>query len=137
MSGFLINAELLALIRRTVRQVLGEYRNAEGHRGRYQQNQRRLQGVLDFDLDSADAWEDAPSTATFSVYAKNSSGDMADTGRNVVVTNRALFLTYTAGTYCKIEWIKASGKSTPQIARGEACRRGTVVNAKAARERSR
>ena len=105
MSGFLINAELLALIRRTIRQVLGEYRNAEGHRGRYQQNQRRLQGVLDFDLDSADAWEDAPSTATFSVYAKDSSGDMADTGRNVVVTNRALFLAYTAGTYCKVEWI--------------------------------
>jgi hypothetical protein len=105
MSGYLINAELLGLIRRTIRQVLGEYRNAEGHRGKYQQKQRHLQGKLDGGLDAAADSTTTPATAVMSVYEKNSSGNMVDSGRDITVTNRFQYADASAGSWCKAEWI--------------------------------
>ena len=112
MSGYLINAELLALIRRTIRQVLGEYRNAEGHRGKYQQRQRQLQGKLDGSLAAATSFANGPGTATLSVWHKDALGNYEDSGRNVTVTNRFENLSFAAGQIMRVAYIDGEWQPT-------------------------
>ncbi len=70
-----------------------------------ERNTRRLQGKLDGDLAAATAFSNSPATATMSVWAKNSSGNMVDTTRNITVTNRFEGTSLSSGTIVKAEWI--------------------------------
>lgn len=63
----------------------------------------RVIGKLDADLDVATAFADDPSTAVLSVWVKDSSGDLVDSGNNITVTNRYLYRSYTSGTICFAE----------------------------------
>ena len=65
----------------------------------------RLQGKLDGALDAAADSTTTPATATMSVYQKNSSGNMVDSGRDILVINRFQFADASAGSWCKAEWI--------------------------------
>jgi len=105
MSGYILSGEALAQLRQVVRQVLGEYRNPGSERGRWRGGQRQLQGKLDGALDAAADSTTTPATATMSVYQKNSSGSMVDSGRDITVTNRFQFADASAGSWCKAEWI--------------------------------
>ena len=64
-------------------------------------------GKLDGDLVAATNFGTAPSTATLSVWTKNSSGNLVDSGRNETVVNRFLYLgTISSGTIVKAEWLE-------------------------------
>lgn len=66
---------------------------------------RRLQGKLDSTLAAATEFADDPSTATMSVWQKNSSGDMEDSGDNITVVNRFIHISVASGSVVKAEWI--------------------------------
>lgn len=61
--------------------------------------------VLDGDLDAATDKSNSPATATGSVWQKNSSGNLADTGRNETIVNRFEHIAIVSGTLIKAEWI--------------------------------
>ena len=61
-------------------------------------------GKLDGNLDAATSFADDPSTATLSVWEKNSDGDYEDSGRDETVTNRFENLSFTAGQIMEAEF---------------------------------
>ena len=64
-------------------------------------------GKLDGDLVAATAFSSTPSTAVMSVWVKNSSGVLVDSGRNETVVNRLVNITtITAGTAVYAMWIE-------------------------------
>lgn len=79
--------------------------NEQPHRARWQPGSggTRVIGKLDAALDVATAFADDPSTAVMSVWVKDSNGDLVDSGRNITVTNRYLYRSYTSGTIVKAE----------------------------------
>lgn len=64
-------------------------------------------GKLDAELVAATNFATTPATAVMSVWIKNSSGDMEDSGRNETITNRFVnMLPIASGTIVKAEWIE-------------------------------
>lgn len=92
-------------IANTVREVSRMLQNPGASRGRWTNGERRYQGKLDAALAVATTFNDDPSTATFSVWERDENGDMVETAMNLTVTNRCLYLSYTTGTICKVEFI--------------------------------
>lgn len=65
-----------------------------------------IAGKLDGDLVKATSFATTPGTATMSVWEKNISGTMVDTGRNeTVVTRLQNIQTITSGTIVYAMWI--------------------------------
>lgn len=92
-------------IAKTVREVSRMLQNPGSSRGRWTTTERRYQGKLDADLDVAVSFSDDPTTASFSIWEKDENGEMIETSTNLTVTNRCLYLSYTSGTICKVEFI--------------------------------
>jgi hypothetical protein len=64
-------------------------------------------GKLDGNLVAATAFDTTPATATMSVWVKNSSGNLVDSGRNETVVNRLLNITtITTGTVVYAKWVE-------------------------------
>ena len=64
-------------------------------------------GKLDGDLAPATAFADDPSTATMSVWVRNVSGNLEDSGRNETIVNRFVNSSpILATTIVKAEWIE-------------------------------
>lgn len=64
-------------------------------------------GKLDGDLVAATTFESSPSTAVLSVWIKNASGNMEDSGRNEdVVCRLENISTITTGTVCYAKWVE-------------------------------
>ena len=63
-----------------------------------------LEGILDDDLDPANAIDD-PTTATLSVWRFTVGGVLADTGVDVTVTNRDPAQSASTGDYCRVEYL--------------------------------
>ena len=61
--------------------------------------------VLDEELSAATAALTNPSTAVCSVYRKNTSGNLVDSGQNITVVNRFEAITIESNTIAKAEWI--------------------------------
>ena len=102
--GYLIGPKLLAQIQSTVRHYAQMYGGGEAGRTR-QQGQERISGKLDAALPRASSFADSPSTATLSVWRKNSSGNMEDSGENVTDYNRMQSIDLTANSIVHAEWI--------------------------------
>ena len=102
--GYLIGPKLLAEIRNAVRHYVSMYGGGESTRPR-QQTQQNISGKLDGELVAASSFGSSPGTATLSVWTKDSSGNMADSGRNETVTNRFERISLLAGTIVHAEWI--------------------------------
>lgn len=103
--GYVLSKQTYKIIREVVRIVKAWHRGEMARRPQDQQ-QRRVQGKLDADLAAAGAFEDDPATAAFSVWSKDSTGEMVDSGRNIDVVNRFINVdTMSSGTICKAEWI--------------------------------
>lgn len=102
--GYLIGPKLLQQIQQTVRHYANMYSGGEGSKPR-QQTQQRVSGKLDAALPRASSFATAPSSATFSVWRKNSSGDMVDTGEDLTVYNRMERIDFAANTPAQAEWI--------------------------------
>jgi hypothetical protein len=65
-----------------------------------------ISGKLDGDLVKATSYSTTPGTATMSVWQKNSSGVMVDSGRNeTVVTRLQNITTITSGTIVYAMWV--------------------------------
>lgn len=64
-----------------------------------------ISGKLDGDLAQATSFGTSPSTATMSVWGKDASGNMVDTGRNETVVNRFERIGLTSGAIVHAEWI--------------------------------
>jgi len=92
-------------IAKTVREVSRMLQNPGSSRGRWTNGERRYQGKLDGALAVATTFNDDPSTATFSVWERDGSGGVVVTALTLTVTNRCLYLSYTTGTICKVEFI--------------------------------
>jgi len=67
--------------------------------------QQRVMAVLDAELAAATDKSNSPATATASVWTKNSSGNLADSGDNITVTNRFEQVAMSSGTLIKCEFI--------------------------------
>lgn len=71
------------------------------------QRPTEIVGKLDGDLVAATAFSSSPATATMSVWTKNSSGVLVDSGRNETVVNRLVNITtITSGTAVYAMWIE-------------------------------
>jgi hypothetical protein len=92
-------------IRKTVREVARMMRNPAPQRGRYTQDQRRVQVILMEDLLAAVDTLTDPSTAKARVLAKKPNGDLEITTREITIVNRNENISIDADTYVKIEWI--------------------------------
>ncbi len=64
-----------------------------------------ISGKLDGDLAAASSFGSSPATATMSVWGKDSSGNMVDTGRNETVVNRFERISIPTGTIVQARWI--------------------------------
>lgn len=103
--GYVLSKQTYKIIREVVRIVKAWHRGEMARRPQDQQ-QRRVQGKLDGELAKAGAFEDDPATASFSIWSKNSSGEMVDSGRNITVVNRYMEVeVLPALTPGKAEWI--------------------------------
>lgn len=64
-------------------------------------------GKVDGDLTAATAFDTNPATATLSVWSKNISGNLVDSGRNETVVCRLVNInTIIAGTVCYARWVE-------------------------------
>lgn len=64
-----------------------------------------ISGKLDGDLAAASSFSTSPATATMSVWGKDTSGNMVDTGRNETVVNRFERISIPTGTIVQARWI--------------------------------
>ena len=64
-----------------------------------------ISGKLDGDLAAASSFGSSPATATMSVWDKDTSGNMVDTGRNETVVNRFERISLVSGTIVQARWI--------------------------------
>jgi hypothetical protein len=104
MAGNVLSDEAVAQVRRLMRDFYAERQQGSvrpGGRGR----QRNVVAVLDGPLAAAADKSSSPSTATASVWTKNGSGNLADTGSNITVVNRFENIELASGTLIKCEWI--------------------------------
>ena len=92
-------------IRKTVREVARMMRNPAPQRGRYTQDQRRVQVILMEDLLAAVDTDTDPSFAKARVRVKKPNGDLEITTREITIVNRFEDLSIDSGTYAKAEWI--------------------------------
>jgi hypothetical protein len=92
-------------IRKTVREVARMMRNPAPQRGRYTQEQRRVQVILMEDLLAAVDTDTDPSFAKARVRAKKSNGDLEITTREITIVNRCEDISVDSGRYGKAEWI--------------------------------
>ncbi len=103
---YLMSGGLYEQIKRLVQDHLRTYLNERGAKGRWSQVQESYYVVLDATLSPATAGAalTSPSTATASVYDRNSSGDLVDSGRNITITNYFEHIEVTAGTLAIASW---------------------------------
>lgn len=104
MGGNVLSDAAVQELRRMRRDLYAELRQ-ELQRPGGRTEQQRVMGVLDGDLDAAADKSNSPATATVSVWALNSSGNLADTGDNITVTNRFENIAIESGTLVKCEFI--------------------------------
>jgi hypothetical protein len=64
-----------------------------------------ISGKLDGDLAAANDFGTSPATATMSVWDKDTSGNMVDTGRNETVVNRFIRISLPSTTIVQARWI--------------------------------
>lgn len=104
-GGVVYGAKADAQIQKTVREVARRIINSDGHRGRWQAKEDRVQCRLQQDLLAAvDTYTD-PSTATAKIIKRKANGDMRLTAKTITIVNRFENISVDAGTYCKAEWI--------------------------------
>lgn len=105
MAGVVPSEGFNEQLKRVVRIVLREERTLSGASSRYQPvSGRRKQGVLDGELAAASAFDTGSSTATMTVYTRDSiTGDLTPSEETLTVTNRFENITVATGKYVHVQ----------------------------------
>lgn len=114
MDGFLLGETALKQIRDLIREEHSRLRNPDaGHRARVGVNETEwIQGFLDDDLNPATAIVDGQTTATLNVwYTDPTTGELANAGRTVTITNRSTSYSNASGNYQAATWFEGEWRA--------------------------
>jgi hypothetical protein len=106
---FTLSPEVIAQLRQLWLRDQAELRNPDaGHRRQNPINESEtLQGFLVAALDAATDEKTGEATASLDVWYRDPvSGDLADGGRTVTVTNRDTGFSAAAGDYLRVQWLE-------------------------------
>jgi len=104
MSGYLVSPQLLSQIQQTVRHYLNLYGGGNSTQLPRQQ-QIDVSGKLAGNLAKATSFSTAQGTATVDVWQKDTSGNMVDTGRTILVVNRMEHIEGFTGDIVYCRWM--------------------------------